>query len=146
MPPPAAVPVGLDLKQRLAALRRRLRFVATFRGAAWLAAVVLSVMLVAGALDWWLHLPALVRGVILTGLLTGAGLIVYRMLIRPLSQPADDLSLALRVEERFPSLNDALASTMQFLERGEANSPKGESASLRRETVKRAVGRTTGID
>src|SRR5262245_37115032 len=107
--PPPAIPVGTDLKQRLAALRRRLRFVATFRGGAWLTAVVLSVLLVAGALDWLFALPPLVRGVILTGLLTGAGLIVYRLLIVPLSKPADDLSLALRVEERFPSLNDALA-------------------------------------
>lgn len=145
-PPPAAIPVGTDLKNRLAALRRRLRFVATFRGSAWLAAVVLSVLLVGGALDWWFHLPALVRGVILTGLLTGAGIIVYRLLFVPLSQPTDDLSLALRVEERFPSLNDALATTMQFLERGEVNAPPGESPTMRRETVKRAVGRATGID
>ena len=76
------------------------------------------------------------RGVILTGLLTGAGIIVYRMLVKPLSEPTDDLSLALRVEERFPSLNDALASTMQFLERGDAGGPQGESQSLRRETVR----------
>src|SRR3954452_10808082 len=93
VPPPPAVPVGTDLKQRLAALRRRLRFVATFRGGAWLTTVVLSVLLVAGALDWLFALPPLVRGAILTGLLTAAGVIVYRLLIVPLSRPADDLSL-----------------------------------------------------
>src|SRR3954452_13219295 len=92
VPPPPAVPVGTDLKQRLAALRRRLRFVATFRGGAWLAAVVLFALFGGGLLDWALHLPALVRACILAGLLTGAGVVVYRLLFRPLSQPTDDLS------------------------------------------------------
>src|SRR4051794_39748038 len=110
--PPTAVPVGSDLKQRLAALRRRLRFVATFRGGAWLAPAPLGAR-PAGALpDFSLPLPPHARPAILPGLLPAAGAVVYRLLFKPLSQPTDDLSLALRVEERFPSLNDALASTV----------------------------------
>src|SRR5438034_1249365 len=95
--PPAAVPVGLDLKQRLAALRRRLRFVATFKGGAWLAAVVLSVMLVAGALDWWLHLPALVRGVRLAGLcaLFSALPVLVLLLLAPVTTATAFARLAL---------------------------------------------------
>src|SRR5262245_36860525 len=108
---------GGDLRQRLSALRRRLRFVASFRGAAWLVTVVLITLTWAGLLDWRVHLPALVRAFVLTGLLAAVGVVVYRLLFRPLSEPTDDLSLALRVEERYPALNDALASTVQFLER-----------------------------
>src|SRR5262245_947008 len=143
--PPTAPTQGTDLRHRLAVLRRRLRFVATFRGVAWLIAVVLATFLVFGLLDWRFHLPALVRGVVLAGLLAGVGVIAFRMLFRPLSEPVDDLSLALRVEERYPALNDALASTVQFLDRGETG-PDGESPGMRRATIDRALGRATGLD
>src|SRR4051794_27151560 len=95
---------GAHLEQRLAALRRRIWMVATFRGAAWLVAVVLFTLVCDGLLDWRLHLPSLVRAFVLVALLGGAGLVVRRLLWRPLSEPRDDLSLALRVEERYPGL------------------------------------------
>src|SRR5262249_44248552 len=134
---------GNALGQRLAGLRRRLRFVATFRGTSWLLTTVLATVVVVGLADWRWHLPGLVRAVALTGLLGAAGMIIHRLLLRPLSQPADDLSLALRVEERYPILNDALASTVQFL-KGAA--PDGESLSLRREAVRRAMSKADGCD
>ncbi|MFO0842914.1 MAG: hypothetical protein U0797_11040 [Gemmataceae bacterium] len=126
-----------------AALRRRLRFVATFRGTAWLLACVAGVVVVTGLLDYRLHLPALARAFALAGLLTSAGLILFRFLIRPLAVPTDDLSLALRIEERYPLLNDSLASTVQFLQRVP---PSGESASMRGEAVRRALARIDGLD
>ena len=143
---------GTFLKQRLAALRRRIRLVATFRGTAWLLAAVLFTLLFVGLLDWRFHrvqaggqgLPGLVRAFALVGLLGGAGLLIRRLLWRPLSEPADDLSLALRVEERYPALEDALASTVQFLNRSDA--PEGESASMRREAVRRTLGKLGGLD
>ena len=97
-----------------------------------------------GLADWRLHLPGLVRAFALTGLLAGAGVIVYQLLIQPLKAPVDDLSLALRIEERHPTLTDALASTVQFLERDVA--PEGESASMRREAVRRTLGKAEGLD
>src|SRR5487761_128927 len=112
---PSAKPSVLDgaiLRQRLAALRRRLRVVATVRGAGLLLTVVLAAAVVAGLLDWRWHLPALVRAIVLVGTLAGGILIAYRYLFSPLSAPSDDLSLALRVEEQYPALNDALASTV----------------------------------
>src|SRR5579883_155735 len=77
-------------------------------------------------------------------MLAGGILVAYRYLFRPLSAPRDDLSLALRVEEQYPSLNDALASTVQFLERG--TSSESSSAVLEREAVKRALGHVVGYD
>ena len=63
--PARPAPGPETLLQRLAALRRRLRLVATCRGTGWLVAVVLVPAVVVGVLDWRFHLPALVRGVVL---------------------------------------------------------------------------------
>ena len=135
---------GTMLRQRLAALRRRLRLVASVRGTGLLLTVVLATILVAGLLDWRWHLPALVRAVVLVGTLVAGIFIAFRYLYRPLSAPNDDLSLALRVEEEYPALNDALASTVQFLERG--SPPDSSSAVLEREAVKRTLGQMLGCD
>jgi hypothetical protein len=144
---PAATRPGLDaspLRQRLAALRRRLYLVATVRGAGWLLTVLVATAVVAGVLDWRWHLPGTVRAVFLVAALAGAAVVAVRYLLRPLSARSDDLALALRVEERYPSLNDALASTVQFLNQpGENNN---DSASMRREAVRRALGLMHGLD
>jgi hypothetical protein len=133
------------LQIRLAALRRRLRLVVTFRGVATAAALVLVVLVLGGLLDWRMHLPDLVRALILAGTLTGAGYVAYRHLLRPLWANSDDLSLALRVEERYPVLNDALASAVQFLEQPE-KTDRAASASLRQEAVQRALGLAKGFN
>jgi len=135
---------GAMLRQRLAALRRHMRLVATVRGLGFLLAVVLAMAALAGLLDWRWHLPALVRAVVLVGTLAGGISVAYRYLLRPLSAPSDDLSLALRVEEAYPALNDALASTVQFLER--ATPADSSSAPLEREAVHRALLRASGCD
>ncbi len=144
-----AQPEGNPLRQRLAGLRRRIRLVATVRGTGWLLSAVLFALLLAGLLDWTVHLPALVRALALVGTLAAGGIIAYRYLLQPLAGRTDDLTLALRVEDRFPSLNDSLASTVQFLEQAETGKvgPGGaESASLRREAVRRALGKAEGFD
>ncbi len=144
---PSAKRAALDgtmLRQRLAALRRRLRFVVTVRGSGLLLTVLLATAVVFGLLDWRWHLPALVRATVLVGTLVGGIIVAYRYLFRPLSAPSDDLSLALRVEEEYPLLNDSLASTVQFLERGTPS--ESSSAVLEREAVKRALKRATGCD
>jgi hypothetical protein len=94
-------------------------------------------------IDFRVHLPGLMRAFVLTGLLTGIGLIVYRFLFQPLTQPSDDLSLALRVEDRYPLLNDSLASTVQFLDR---TPPSGESSSMRNEAIRRTLAKIDGLD
>lgn len=132
------------LRQRLTSLRARLRLVATVRGSGLLLTVLLATLVVAGLIDWRLHLPALVRAIVLVSTLAGSIIVSYRYLFRPLSAPSDDLSLALRVEEEYPSLNDALASTVQFLERGAQS--ESSSAALEREAVKRALRGAAGCD
>ena len=106
------------LQLRLAALRRRLRLVVTFRGVALVLVILLLAAVATGLLDWRLpgHLPSLVRAILLVGTLALGGTLAYRYLLRPLWANADDLSLALRVESRYPTLNDSFASAVQFLE------------------------------
>jgi hypothetical protein len=133
------------LQQQLAALRRRLRLVVSFRGAAWALAVLLLVAVAGGLLDWRLHLPSLVRAILLTGALTAAGYVTLRYWIRPLWARADDLSLALQVEARYPILNDALASAVQFLEQP-PEAADHDSPSLRRMAVHRAMLQSQGVD
>jgi hypothetical protein len=139
---------GVDpslLPSRLAGLRRRLRFVILCRGVGFLLGAVLLVAVAAGLLDWHWHLPGLVRAVFLAAALGGGSLLAYRYLFRPLSEPTDDLTLALRVEKHYPGLNDCLASTVQFLELPEDADQLG-SAGLRREAVRRALRRVQHCD
>src|SRR5262249_46543378 len=96
-----------------------------------------------GLLDWTWHLPGLVRAILLVASLAGAGLIFYRALYLPLSMKADDLALALRVEQQYPGLNDSLASTVEFLDQGETYS---DSPGLRRLAIKQALRQAENCD
>ena len=84
------------------------------------------------------------RAFCLVGLLTGVALLFFRWLWQPLRTPTDNLSLALRIEDSFPILNDSLASTVQFLAHEDAETP--DSASLRQEAVRRALRRAERIN
>jgi hypothetical protein len=133
------------LQRRLAVLRRRLRYVVTFRALAWLLALLLFAAALGGLVDWRMHLPGIVRACVLTGTLGGAGFIAYRYLLQPLIARADDLSLALLVESQFPALNDALASAVQFLEEPTESEALG-SPSLRQAAVRHALELARGYD
>lgn len=140
------------LQLRLAALRCRLRFIITFRGVAVVLVILMLAAVTAGLLDWRIpgHLPSLVRAVLLVGTLALGGSMVYCYLWQPLCAKLDDLSLALRVEERYPAFEDSLASAVQFLEResatGASFTEPGDSPSLRQEAVRHALDLATGID
>src|SRR5262245_55207150 len=134
----ASSPSPALLQRRLGALRRRLRFVVTFRGLCWLLALLVGATLVAGLLDWRFHLPGLVRAVLLVGTLGAAGVVALRLLLQPLAERTDDLTLALRVEEHYPGFRDALASAVEFLQEPDDSDRMG-SPSMRREAVRRSM-------
>ncbi len=133
------------LHNRLAALRRRLRLVVTFRGLCWLLTLLLAAGIAVGWLDWRVHLPSLVRAVLLIATLGGAGYVACRLLLWPWLTPADDLSLALRVEALYPFLKDGLASTVQFLELPETAEQYG-SPELRQEVVQQSLRKVQYLD
>src|SRR3954454_9174619 len=103
------------LLKRLASLRRRVRLLDGWQGVCALLTLLLGVGVAAGTIDYWVHLPSLVGALTLVGLLLGGALIAYRFVYRAFSRSCDDLSLALRVEQVFPEVNEARASTLQFL-------------------------------
>ena len=107
------VPAARDFRDRLADLRRRWRRQVLLRGVCGGLAVVLAGAIVFGLLDYAIHLPALVRAVVLVGLVAAGAREIIRV-ARQLPGLHDDLAIALRVEDHFPALNDALASTIQF--------------------------------
>jgi hypothetical protein len=133
------------LHRRLAALRRRLRLVIVWRGVAGMLIVLLGCGMLAGWLDWAFRLPGLVRALLLVSTIAGVGIVALRYFLQPLLARSDDLALALRVEEQYPVFNDALASTVQFLNQG-SSAVAGTSASMRLEAVKRAMRLAEGCD
>jgi hypothetical protein len=135
------------LLKRLASLRVKVRLLDGWQGICAVVALVLGVGLVVGVADYFLHLPTLFRAVALVGLLVGAGAIVYRYLLRPFGKPCDDLNLALRVEEKYPELNDSLASTVQFLKQSKEDFARlGGSAAMRERTIQEAVDKAAQYD
>lgn len=143
--PPVAKPAPdfSRLHGRLAGLRARLRMVSTLRGAGWLLTAILATAVVFGALDWLVHLPGFIRGGVLVATLAGSIILGYRYLFKPLSSRVDDLSLALRVEEAHPTLNDSLGSTVEFLQQG---SSEGDSAQMRQAAMHKALLQLEGTD
>src|SRR5262249_55967317 len=119
-------------------LRRRLRWIAVIQGTCLLLTVLLGGVALAGLLDWQMQLPSLALATLLVAILTVAGCVAYSHLIAPLATRTDDFSLALKVENHYPILNDSLASTVQFL-REQENSNETSSPAMRREAVKRAL-------
>src|SRR5262245_2139441 len=136
---------------RLAKLRRRLRLVTTVRGACYTLALLVGALALACLVDiviykaWGRDLPGLIRGFFLTAILAGTALIGYRWLLRPLARRLNDLSLALAVEKEYPVLNDALASTVEFLQNS-GTPDRSVSPTLKREAVQRAMRLMQGCD
>jgi hypothetical protein len=144
-PPAPSKPAERNvLRRRLSALRARLRVVRAFCGAAWVLTAVFAILFTVGVWDLLLNLPSVVRALLLVGSLGGVGFMVYYVLLRPLSHRVDDLSLALELEELYPGLNDALATTVQFLDQPFDQAP--DSAALRREAVRQAIITSRGCD
>lgn len=123
------------LEQKIAKVRRRLRRLTLLYGISWVVGAALLAMLLFGTLDYLIHIED--RGVraILTLVLLGVvGWTTYRHLLLALVSGLSDVQLALRIERRFPGLNDRLASAVQFLRQAE-NDPRAGSAELRRAVV-----------
>jgi len=134
-----------SLLRRLGWIRWRLRAVGLVTGLCLSAAALIGGAALAGWLDWKLHFPALVRAILLIGLLCGTAAIVWLQLLSPLRRPAGNLALALQVERQNPHLNDLLASAVQFLDQP----PADESISsplLRKIAVRQALGEADRCD
>ncbi|MCI0378307.1 MAG: hypothetical protein L0215_11925 [Gemmataceae bacterium] len=133
------------LQRRLASLRRRFRLLVGWRGLCAIGAVLIGAGVIVGLADWFLELPSLFRALLLVGIVGSAGVVAFRLLIQPLARPSDDLSLALQIEGVYPELNDALASTVQFLQQPPDSAAAG-SPAMRQAAVTRALNQTESYD
>ncbi|MFM8271836.1 MAG: hypothetical protein ACKODX_05820, partial [Gemmata sp.] len=106
------------LPDRLAELGRARKYTALAAGAFALVGTVVGVAALACALYAALHLPPLTRAFSLVALLAAGGVVWARGAGRARGYRTDALSVALELEERFPALNDSLASAVSFLGAG----------------------------
>jgi hypothetical protein len=130
-------PPGVDaapLPDRLGRLGRARRQVAVAAGGFRLIALALALVASACALDAVVHLPGAVRAVLLVATVAAVGAAALRWVRTPARQPAHPLAVALLLEDRFPKLNDSLASAVDFL----AAVPAAGMNRFRRVAVKRA--------
>src|SRR6266545_1728852 len=104
-----------SLPDQLADLGRARKRVTVVTGVFTLVATVLGIATLAGFLDAAIHIAPIYRALALVVLLTAAGVVWLRGIVRPLRYRTDALSIALELENQFPSLNDALASAVSFL-------------------------------
>src|SRR5271165_2372918 len=133
------------LRSRIAALGGQVRRLIVFHGLCWVVAGVLPLLILACLADWLFHLDVFVR---LALLLSVSGLliwIVHSRVIRPLVVRFADLDIALRIEQRWPGLQDRLTSTIQF-QRYRPDDERYGSAALREATIKQAIEETRSID
>src|SRR5262249_44554671 len=136
---------ALELETRIRRLRGSVRRLVALHGLSWVLGQWVPLVILAGCVDWLFHLDAAIRAVLLVALLATGLYLVYRGVMRPLFVRFADLDIALRIEERWPDLNDRLASTIQFV-RLDATDDRYGSVARREATVKQAIEELRTID
>ncbi len=133
------------LEARIGTLRNQVRRLLALRGLSWVIGLLVPVVILLGLADWSIHLDAVVRVAALVGL-AGLGIwLLTRYVLAPLIVRFADLDIALKIEERWPGLNDRLASTVQFLHLSGDDDRHG-SAAMRAATVRQTLEETQSID
>ncbi len=112
--------IGADhpLVARISAMRSRVRLLLALYGLGVTVVALLATALVLVFADYLIHLPAIVRVVLLLGAASGLGVWAYRKLVAPLTTRLTDQFLASRVENVEKSLADELISAVHFIRSG----------------------------
>ncbi len=130
------------LPERLGELGRARRRVLVTTGFARFLAAFVGIVAFTCTLDAFLHLPGFVRALALVAAIAAAGVLWLRGVRRSAKEPVHPLAVAMLLEDRFPRLNDSLASAVDFLEAQEA----GVTNRFRRVAVKRALNLSSRFD
>jgi len=133
------------LESRIANLRRQVRSLVALHGSSWTIGLLIPIIIAIGFVDWGIHLDSNVRLIALIALCGFAAWLIYRHILIPLLVPFADLDIALRIEERWPGLNDRLASTLQFLRLTQDSDDHG-SLALREATIRQTVEEVETLD
>src|SRR4051794_8632102 len=138
------------LESRIAALRGRVRRLLALHGLSYVVGGLLLAVVAAGLADWLAPGAGEARGGILVGRIALVGGLSGRFVVAPLVVRFGDLEIALRIERRWPGLNDRLSSTVEFLRArrpgAEEDDPHLGSRALREATVRQTLEETRTID
>ncbi len=110
------IPLPGELKSKLNAVRSRARFVGISTGLLMELAAVSVLLLVQGVADWWFDLPWFARAGFLIGDLVILVMIYRRELDRPLRTRLTLQQAALRVEKKWPLLQQSVIAAVELTE------------------------------
>ena len=134
------------LEEKICVLRARVRRLVAVYGLCWIVAVVLGAVIVLGVADYLIGFQDPGLRVICSLLVLGAfGWTCYRYLYLPLFVRLSEVDLALRLQRRFPALEDRLVSAVEFLKQSE-DDPVAGSPALRRAVVAQTAAETERLD
>lgn len=134
------------ISQRLHELRGRVWRLRLAYGLGWCIAIGVTAVLACGWADFWLHFQDRgIRVLSLIGLVAVVAAAAHRFLYRTLRASPGDLSLARRVQDRFPELGDRLENAVDFLTRSDNDDTAGALA-LRQATIDDAAKRINPLD
>jgi hypothetical protein len=126
------------LTQKIAALQSELVWRRRITAACWMLAAAIGAAFVLGLTDYWLRFKDTGLRIMATSAFTCiVAWVAYRAWYLPSRRRVRALDVARRVEDRFPQLQDSLASAVEFLEQPEDDHLYG-SAQLRRLVVAEA--------
>ncbi len=126
------------LTQKIAALQRSLVWRRRLTAACWVLAAAIGAALALGLADYWLRFKDTGLRIMATSAFACfVAWVAYRAWYLPGQRRLLALDVARRVEDRFPQLQDSLASAVEFLEQSEEDQLAG-SAQLRRLVVAEA--------
>ncbi|MEX0641363.1 MAG: hypothetical protein WD468_01610, partial [Pirellulales bacterium] len=133
------------LTETIAALQQRLVLRRRLVAACWIGATILAVAIVLGLVDYLIRYSDRgLRIMATTALLAAAVWAFYRWWYVPNRRRLAPLTVAQRIEARFPQLGDALASAVEFLGQSE-DDPGAGSAQLRRHVITEAQTAMDGL-
>ncbi len=135
-----------SLEQRIGRVRFQARRLLALYAVGWTFAVLALAVFLVGLADYLVRFqdPGIRLMCSLSVLLVFAWA-AYRFGIAGWGRSLGDVEIAQRIERRFPSLSDRLASTLEFLKQSEID-PQAGSAALRRAVIVKTTSDVEGLD
>lgn len=135
-----------SLEQKIGRVRFQARRLLALYAVGWTFTVLALAVVLVGLADYLVRFqdPGIRLMCSLSVLLVFAWA-AYRFGVASWGRSLGDVEIAQRIERRFPSLSDRLASTLQFLKQSEID-PQAGSAALRRAVIVKTTSDAEGLD
>jgi len=134
------------IEEKLAVLRRRVRLLVIVRGLSAILSALLGATILLGLTDYVLRFQdrglRIMASLALLGALGWAG---YRFFYLPAVVRFRNADLAVKLQRRFPGLDDRLLSAVEFIAQAE-DDPTAGSPGLRRSVIAQTTAETADID